>query len=170
VRILLAHGASGNADSMRPHVDGLRRRGFDALAIDLPKRKAESAVPVYRAALPNDEDTSITLIGGHSYGGRVASLLAAEQPVAGLVLLSYPLHRPGHAEWESRISHWPLIHCPTLLLSGEADPFARLELLRQAVARLVNAELVTYPGVRHGLAPVLDEALDRIAAFAARLA
>ena len=43
MRIVLAHGASGTAASMRPHVDGLRARGTDALAIDLPVRKAEMA-------------------------------------------------------------------------------------------------------------------------------
>ena len=51
VRVVLAHGASGDAASMRPHVDGLRDRGIDAHAIDLPKRKAEDAVPAYVAAL-----------------------------------------------------------------------------------------------------------------------
>jgi len=51
------------------------------------------------------------------------------------------------------------------LLSGDRDPFARVELLRSAVARLPQAELVVYPGVRHGIGPVIDEALDRIAAF-----
>jgi pimeloyl-ACP methyl ester carboxylesterase len=52
-----------------------------------------------------------------------------------------------------------------LLLSGEADPFARIELLRAAVPRLRQAELVTYPSVGHGLAPVLDDALDRVVRF-----
>ena len=85
-----------------------------------------------------------------------------------MVLLSYPLHRPGHPE-QLRTEHWPRIACPVLLLSGEADPFARLELLRREVGRLSAAELVTYPRVGHGLAPVLDDALDRIAAFVARL-
>jgi pimeloyl-ACP methyl ester carboxylesterase len=52
-----------------------------------------------------------------------------------------------------------------LLLSGEADPFARIDLLREAVTTLPDAELVTYPGLGHGLAPVLDDALDRVARF-----
>jgi len=56
-----------------------------------------------------------------------------------------------------------------LLLSGEADPFAKIELLREAVTRLAHSELVTYPGVRHGIGPVLDDALDRIAAWVSRL-
>ena len=83
---------------------------------------------------------------------------------SGLVLLSYPLHRPGHFE-EIRTEHWRRITCPVLLLSGEADPFARVELLRKAVSLLPHATLHTYPRVGHGLSPVLDDALDRIADF-----
>ena len=52
-----------------------------------------------------------------------------------------------------------------LLLSGESDPFARVELLRRAVSLLDDSRLVTYPGVGHGVGPVLDDALDHIAAF-----
>jgi predicted alpha/beta-hydrolase family hydrolase len=94
----------------------------------------------------------------------VASLIAAEQPVAGLVLLSYPLHRPGRPD-ELRVDHWPRITCPVLLLSGESDPFARIELLRMQVQTLRHAELVTYPGLGHGLTKVMDEAVGRIAEF-----
>jgi pimeloyl-ACP methyl ester carboxylesterase len=52
-----------------------------------------------------------------------------------------------------------------LLLSGEADPFANLDLLRKAIPRLRTAELVTYPHMGHTLKPVLEDALDRAAAF-----
>ncbi len=61
----------------------------------------------------------------------------------------------------------PDIRCPVLLLSGESDPFARIDLLRASVKRLPNAELVTYPRLGHTLKPVLDDALDRVAAFLA---
>jgi pimeloyl-ACP methyl ester carboxylesterase len=58
-----------------------------------------------------------------------------------------------------------------LLLSGESDPFARIDLLRSAVAeRLPRARLVTYPGAGHGLISVLDDVLDRIADFVGGLA
>lgn len=160
--ITLAHGASGNAASMKPHVDGVIARGLSARAIQLPVGKAEKAVDVYRSQVPELPEA---VIGGQSYGGRVASMLAADTTPSGLVLLSYPLHRPGHPEWEPRTDHWPAIDCPVLLLSGEADPFARLDLLRQAIQRLPNADLVTYPRLGHGLRPVLDDALDRIAWF-----
>ena len=160
--VILGHGASGTAASMRPHVEGLRARGVEAEAIDLPKGNAERAVATLAArATPLGAGA---VVGGHSYGGRVASMLAARQAVAGLVLLSYPLHRPGHPE-QLRTEHWPEIGSPVPLLSGESDPFARIELLREAVALLPDAQLITYPRVGHGLGPVLDDALDHIAAF-----
>jgi predicted alpha/beta-hydrolase family hydrolase len=174
MRVVLAHGASGNSASMRPWVDGLTQLGYVASAIDLPRRKAEDAVSAYRAAADPD---AVTVIGGHSYGGRVASLLAADAAdladptgtatsVAGLILLSYPLHRPGQPDWEARSAHWPRLRCPVLLLSGESDQFARIDLLRRAVAeRLPAAQLVTWPRIGHGLLPVRDEALETMARF-----
>jgi len=52
-----------------------------------------------------------------------------------------------------------------LLLSGDRDPFAKVDLLRREVKSLPNAELVIYPGVGHGLLPVREDAAARIAAF-----
>ncbi len=150
---------------MAPFVEGLRARGIDATALDLPRRRAEDAVDAFLAAVPDGTDVAI---GGHSYGGRVASLAVAadRRPVAALVCFSYPLHPPGRAEAaDARTSHWPAIACPVLLLSGESDPFARIDLLRAAVERLPDARLVTYPRLGHTLRPVLDDALDRVAAF-----
>jgi uncharacterized protein len=168
-RILLAPGASGTIEGLRGHQRGLASRGVDVGLVELPKGRAERALPVYAAAL-DAEDADATVVGGHSFGGRVASLLAAERSVAGLVLLSYPLHAPGRREaWDDRTAHWPRIGCPVLLLSGESDPFADMTLLRGAVDRLPHATLRTYPRVGHGLAPVLDSALDEVAAFLASL-
>jgi hypothetical protein len=131
--------------------------------VALPRGTAERAIPVYRAAVTPGPSV---VIGGQSFGGRVASLIAADESPAGLVLLCYPLHRPGHPETaDERTAHWPRIGCPVLLLSGEADPFARIELLRAAVPQLPEAELVTYPGIGHGLNRVREDALDRIAAW-----
>ena len=169
--ILLGHGASGGSTSMKPYVDGLGRRGVEAATVPsagkLPMR-AEKAAEVFRAMLLEHPGA---IIGGHSYGGRVASMVAAADGARGLVLLSYPLHRPGRPE-DLRTEHWPSIKCAVLLLSGESDPFARVDLLRESVTLLAGAELVTYPGVGHGLTrspKVLDDALNRIAAFATRL-
>ena len=166
----LGHGASGTSASMKPFVDGLRRRGIEATAIDLPKRKAEEALPAFHKVVP---DQATTVVGGHSFGGRVASLAAAEpsSPYAALILFSFPLHPPGSPDrTAARTAHFPEIRCPALFLSGESDPFAKIDLLREAVGRLGGpVELHTYPKLGHGLLPVLDDALDRVAAFLATI-
>ena len=160
-RLLLGHGASGTAASMRPWVTELARHGVQAVALDLPRSNNDRAVDAFRSAL--DEQPGAP-IGGHSYGGRMAGLLAADEPVRALVLLSYPLHRPGHPD-DVRTAHWPRIDCPVLLLSGDRDPFAKIDLLRREVRSLRDAELVIYPGLGHGLLAVREDAAARIAAF-----
>jgi predicted alpha/beta-hydrolase family hydrolase len=144
---------------MRPYVKALQARRLTATAIDLPKSKAERAVPVFIEKVPVG-----AIAGGHSYGGRVASMAAVEVRYAALILLSYPLHRPGHPE-DLRTEHWPKIDCPVLLLSGESDPFAQVDLLRTSIRLLRKGQLVTFPGVGHGLLPVIDAAMDRAAEF-----
>lgn len=151
---------------MRPYLEALQRRGVPGVAVQLPVKRAEAAVGAYRAQLEAAHlEIESSVIGGQSYGGRVASLLAAEASPRGLVLLCYPLHPPGRRDWEARVEHWPRLTCPVLLLSGESDPLARIELLRAAVDRLPRAQLVTYPGVGHSLRSVLDDAMDRVASF-----
>ena len=163
MRVVLGHGASGTAASMAPWVDGLRARGIDAWAIDLRRGKAEDAVPGVEAIVPAGPDV---VVGGQSFGGRVASLSAAQRRYAGLVCLSYPLHRPGAPDTaEARSAHWPRIACPALLLSGTSDPFARIDLLRAHLPAMRGAELVEYPKLGHGLTAVREDALERIAAF-----
>jgi predicted alpha/beta-hydrolase family hydrolase len=146
---------------MRPWVNELAKHGIEGTALNLPKSSNDRAIGVFRTAL---EEQPGAAVGGHSFGGRMASMLAAQQPVSALVLLSYPLHRPGHPE-ELRTAHWPQIECPVLFLSGDRDPFATIDLLRQAVCSLRDAELVVYPGVRHGLLSVRADAAARIASF-----
>jgi predicted alpha/beta-hydrolase family hydrolase len=163
--IHLAPGASGNVSQLHPHRDRLIARGLQVQLLTLPKGSAERAMPVYRGAVPEATRAAIA-IGGQSFGGRVASLIAAEVAPAALVLFCYPLHAPGrHESWKERTAHWPAIRCPVLLLSGESDPFARIDLLRDAVGQLSDATLHTWPGVGHGLRPVLDEAMDLVADF-----
>ncbi|MEW6223918.1 MAG: alpha/beta family hydrolase [Chloroflexota bacterium] len=177
IRVYLGHGASGTAASMAPWVSGLRARGFEAHALTLPKRRAEDAVAAFEAQVPDEPGI---VVGGHSYGGRVASLAAAggssdtgggrAHGYAGLVCLSYPLHRPGAPETAvARTAHWPAIACPALLLSGRSDPFARIDLLEGAIRLLPDGRLVTWPRLGHTLKPVLAEALDRFAEFLAGL-
>ena len=107
---------------MKPFVDGLRRRGIEASAIDLPKRKAEEALPAFHRVVPDDPTT---VVGGHSYGGRVASLATAEpgSPYAALILFSFPLHPPGSPDrTAARTAHFPDIGCPALFLSANRTP------------------------------------------------
>jgi uncharacterized protein len=162
VKVWLAHGASGGAETMRPYVQRLRGRGIDAHALSLPRGRAERAIGPLREQVGADLPRAV--IGGHSFGGRVASMVAAETPPAGLVLLSYPLHRPGHPE-DLRVAHWSEIRCPVLVLSGDRDPFARVDLLEAAVPLLAHAELRVYPGQRHGLSELADEVAGRIEEF-----
>src|SRR5262245_37825727 len=159
---------------MRGEVLGLKKRGVDAIATALPVKKAEDVIGTYRTIVPDRAGPGgpPIAVGGQSYGGRVATLAAAADGTeyAGIVCFSYPLHPPGRPEQaEARSKHWPAIRCPVLLLSGESDPFARIELLRAAVPLLADAELHTYPKLGHSLKPVLEDALDRAAAFLAHL-
>jgi predicted alpha/beta-hydrolase family hydrolase len=174
-RLYLAPGASGSAASMAPWIEGLRTRGVEAHPVSLPRGRAEAAVGRFLAQVPDEPGA---VLGGQSFGGRVASLAVAgglppdaprrRHPFAGLVCLCYPLHRPGAPEMApARTAHWPAIATPALLLSGTSDPFARLDLLEAAVPALPGGRLVTYPRLGHSLAPVRDDALDRIAAFLA---
>ncbi len=121
-------------------------------------------MPVYLEALSDGAAT--TVIGGQSFGGRVATLIAPDARPAAVVCFSYPLHAPGRQErWEERTSHWPMVSCPVLLLSGESDPFAEIGLLRRAVDQLPDARLVTYPGLGHSLSAVLEQALSEVEVF-----
>jgi pimeloyl-ACP methyl ester carboxylesterase len=176
VRIYLGHGASGNAASMKPWVDGLRARGHDAHAVELPKRKAEDAIAAFEAQVPDEPGI---VVGGHSFGGRVASLSAAGvgrpdgepgRAYLGLVCLSYPLHRPGAPETSAaRTAHWPRIAIPALLLSGTSDPFARIDLLEASMPLFPDGRLELWPKVGHGLLQVREAALEHIVAFLAGL-
>lgn len=146
---------------MRPYVEGFKRRGIDAIAVDLPRGAAEKAVPVFIRTSGRGRDV---VGGGQSFGGRVASMAAVDADFGGLVLFSYPLHRPGHTD-ELRTAHFKSIRCPTLFLSGDRDPFARLDLLKRAIKLVPNARLEVFQGQGHGLLAVLDRALDVAADF-----
>ena len=75
LRVYLAPGASGTAASMRPWTDGLKRRGFDATPIQLPRGTTERAIPVYRAAVVPGPGVVIGGRGGIGCreGARIAS-------------------------------------------------------------------------------------------------
>ena len=161
MKVVLGHGASGNAASMKPYVVGFKARGVDAMAVDLPRGGAERAVPVFIKASGQGHEV---VGGGQSFGGRVASMAAIEADFGGLVLFSYPLHRPGFPD-QLRTEHWPRVRCPVLFLSGDRDPFAQIDLLKKWVKVVPHARLEIFPGQGHGLLAVLDQALDVAADF-----
>ena len=107
--------------------------------IDFPYRRAGKKIPdrapvlmqcvvedVQRIAREWDTDPSRLVIGGRSMGGRMCSMAVAdaERPleVAGLILISYPLHPPGKSE-KLRTEHLPRIQVPSLWISGTRDTF-----------------------------------------------
>jgi predicted alpha/beta-hydrolase family hydrolase len=76
--------------------------------------------------------------GGKSYGGRIASMVAAAGdagPIAGLVFLGYPLHAPGHPD-APRDEHLYGLRIPMLFLQGTKDPFADPSALMPVLERL----------------------------------
>jgi pimeloyl-ACP methyl ester carboxylesterase len=161
MRIVLGHGASGTAASMKPYVDGFKLRKLDAVAIDLPRNNTDRAVEVFIDKAGRGHEV---IGGGQSYGGRVSSMAAVEADFGGLVLFSYPLHRPGFPD-QLRTQHLASIRCPVLFLSGDRDPFARIDLLRKWVKVVPHGRLEVFPGQGHGLLAVLDQALDVAADF-----
>ena len=82
----------------------------------------------YRDAVAEVRETAgdAVLIGGKSYGGRVASMVADELGVAGLVCLGYPFHPPQRPE-QLRTAHLLTLRTPTLICQGERDPFGGLD-------------------------------------------
>ena len=178
--LILTHGAGFNAQSplLIALGDAFCAAGFTVLRCDLPFRQTRRFGPPGpgdskrdRAGLKNAvaalnkivgapsvsrsfrQGWEKIFLGGHSYGGRQASMLAAEEPdlVAGLLLLSYPLHPPGKPE-QIRTQHFPNLRTPTLFVHGTLDPFASIEELEQA-RKLIPAktELVTVERAGHDL-------------------
>ncbi|HZO89169.1 MAG TPA: alpha/beta fold hydrolase [Chthonomonadaceae bacterium] len=75
-------------------------------------------------------------LGGHSLGGRTASMLAAEGfGCEGLLLLAYPLHPAGQPE-KLRDAHLAEIKVPVLCLNGTRDELCEQALMQQVVERL----------------------------------
>ena len=145
---------------MTPFVSGLRARGFEAEAIDLPRGRAERAVPEFVMRAGPD-----VIAGGHSFGGRAASMAAAQAAFAGVVCFSYPLRdRP-----EERSAHWSRIDCPVLIVNGDRDRLCDPAELRLRMPLLRSGRLELIGGEGHDLSPRLNLVLDLAAAFAATL-
>jgi hypothetical protein len=92
-------------------------------------------------------------LGGHSYGGRQSTMLAAEEPelAAGLVLLSYPLHPPRRPA-DLRTAHFSKLVTPALFVHGTRDPFGSVEEMRAALASIAGPhEMLAVEGAGHDL-------------------
>jgi predicted alpha/beta-hydrolase family hydrolase len=92
----------------------------------------EAAAELARAAkVPLER----VVYGGRSMGGRVGSMVAADDGALGLVLLGYPLHPPGKAT-QLRVEHFPRLRMPALFVSGTRDAFGAPDELRRATSRI----------------------------------
>lgn len=91
-------------------------------------------------------------IGGKSYGGRMAShVAAAGTKVDGLVFLGYPLHAPGRPD-RIRDSHLTDVSCPMVFVAGTRDPFCPLETLAKVMKKLAaSTELIVVEDGDHSL-------------------
>ena len=166
--VILAHGAGGNAQAplLRALADTFVGAGFTVLRIDLPFRQVRPFGPPGpgdaardRTGLKNAIAKMRTMLSGriylagHSYGGRQASILCAEQPdlAAGLLLLSYPLHPPRRPE-QQRTQHLPDLRTTTLFVSGTRDPFGTIAELEHALKMIPGkSNLVPVEGAGHDL-------------------
>jgi predicted alpha/beta-hydrolase family hydrolase len=166
--LVLTHGAGGssNAPLLVTVANALAERGVTVLRCDLPFRQQRPFGPPHpgtaardRAGLKNAVTamrgivSGRVFLGGHSYGGRQATMLSAEEPevASGLLLLSYPLHPPRKPE-QLRTQHFPKLKSTALFVHGTRDPFGSIEEM-EAALRLIPAKHVLLPmeGAGHDL-------------------
>ena len=166
--LALSHGAGSNAQSplLVELASTFADAGFTVLRCDLPFRQARRFGPPRPADAARDREglahasaamkklvPGRLFLGGHSYGGRQASMVVAEQPklADGLLLLSYPLHPPRNPS-QLRTQHLVQLHTTTLFVHGTRDPFGSIEEV-EAALRLIPAEtkLMSVEGAGHDL-------------------
>ena len=164
--VLLTHGAGGSREAplLIRLCDEWARRGWLAVRYNLPYRRRRPKGPpsgsattdqagvAEAIAMARELGPGPVLAGGHSYGGRMTSMVVADgAAVDVLTLFSYPLHPPGKPE-RARTEHLPAIAVPTVFTHGTADPFGSLDELRAAAALLPGyTEIVEVTGARHDL-------------------
>jgi uncharacterized protein len=138
--IVLAHGAGAGIDTpfMNAFAAGLAGHGFRVARFEFPYmadyRKSGKRRPPDREPALRDTWLEVIailgkerlVIGGKSMGGRIASLIADEAQVAGLVCLGYPFHPTGQPE-RTRTEHLQMLATPTLICQGTRDPFGSRE-------------------------------------------
>jgi hypothetical protein len=166
--LVLTHGAGSNCQSplLVALAEAFCEAGLLVLRCDLPFRQARPHGPPSRGSAERDqgglraaiaamrrETSGRIFLGGHSYGGRRGSMLAAAEPGAAgaLLLLSYPLHPPQRPE-VPRTTHFPDLHAPALFVHGTKDDFASTAEM-EAALKLIPArtELLEIAGAGHEL-------------------
>ena len=162
--IAIAHGAG--AGYAHPFLigfaRGMREEGVATLRFNFPYLQlgrrmpgpAAHAIATWTAAAAFARERSggaPVWASGKSYGGRMASMAAAEGAVdpAGLIYLGYPLHPPGDPA-KARVAHLPSVRQPQLFVEGTNDPFiAPLTQLEDAVAACQDATIAWIDGGGH---------------------
>ena len=140
--ICLAHGAGAPMDStfMQATAEGLAKRGLRVARFEFPYmaerrltqiKKPPNQTPVlletWKMVISNLGSPSRLIIGGKSLGGRMASMVAEQTGVAGLVCLGYPFHSPGKLPSMERLEHLKTLKTPTLICQGVRDSFGSAE-------------------------------------------
>jgi uncharacterized protein len=166
--LVLAHGAGSDCDApvLVTFAEAFARAGVTVLRCDLPFRQAHASGPPSPASAARDREglrRAVTALrpfvpgpialGGHSYGGRQASMVAADDPILAdaLLLLSYPLHPPRRPR-QRRVEHFASLSTPALFVHGSRDPFgsvAEVDEARRAIPG--RTALVTVEGAGHDL-------------------
>jgi len=166
--LVLTHGAGSN--SRAPLLVALAEvfagAGITVLRCDLPYRQSRPYGPPRPGDASRDREglkNAVTalrnlvsgrmFLGGHSYGGRQATMLCAGQPglADGLLLLSYPLH-PPRKPGQLRTQHLPNLRTPSLFVQGTRDPFGSPEEMDSALSLIpAKKRLLQIDGVGHDL-------------------
>ena len=161
--LVLAHGAGAGMRhaSMEAIAAAFGQHGIATLRFDFPFMAAgrprvdppavatAAIAAAFRAAA---ERTALPIwLGGHSFGGRMAShaVLDENVPAKGLVFCSFPLHMPRKPDTK-RAQHLAAIRLPMLFLSGTRDELAERALLEPLVAALPSAKLHWLDTADHG--------------------
>src|SRR3984885_2438336 len=166
--LLLTHGAGSNRNAplLVALATAFAEHEIQVVRYDLPFRQERPHGPPRPGDAARDREglreqilnlraknPEQVWLGGQSYGGRQASMLAAETPGLAdrLLLLSYPLHPPGKRE-QLRTAHFPKLHAPALFVHGSKDPFGSTEELKTALVLIpAPTQLLEMEGVGHDL-------------------
>jgi uncharacterized protein len=184
--LALTHGAGGNMNApvLVAMANALADAGFAVLRYQLPYRQARPTGPPRPGDAERDREGIRTALqalratgaqrifaGGHSYGGRQTTMLAADDATLaeGLLLFSYPLHPPGRAA-QMRTAHFPQLKVPAMFVHGEGDTFATTAELEAAIKLIpVRTAMVEVAGAGHDLRPPKrSQSLEELAARVAR--